>query len=132
MGIHLIKANHSITEGRKPLTTLPQIFPVGLTEAFIQPLDRKAKTKGKMPATVCSIRKPNLLIGGLILKNSSSQSARLASPLRPSPAIDSSLSTFTAHFLFRCESSSVVCFPLSTRGVDSKGSTKVTGSSLTL
>ena len=35
LGIHLIKADHGITEGRERLVTLPQIFPVGLAEAFI-------------------------------------------------------------------------------------------------
>ena len=45
------------------MAMLPQIFPIGLTEAFIQPLDRKVKTKGKMSAMVCDIRKPTLHIG---------------------------------------------------------------------
>ena len=63
LGIHLIKIDHGITEGRQPLAMLPQIFPVGLAEAFIQPLDKKAKTKGKMSAMVRDISKPTLLIG---------------------------------------------------------------------
>ena len=35
LGIHLIKMEYSITERRGPLATLPQIFPIGLAEAFI-------------------------------------------------------------------------------------------------
>ena len=63
MGIHLIKASHDIKEGKEPLTTLSHIFPIGLAEAFIQPLDRKAKMKENMSATVHNIRKPTLRIG---------------------------------------------------------------------
>ena len=49
--------------GREPLATLPHIFPVDLAEAFIQPLDRKTKTKGKMFAMVRDIHKLTLRIG---------------------------------------------------------------------
>ena len=63
LGIHLIKADHGITEGREPLATQPQIFPVGLAKAFIQPLDRKMKKKGNVSATVRDICKPTLCIG---------------------------------------------------------------------
>ena len=62
LGIHLIKANHGITEGWEPLTMLPQIFLVSLVEAFIQPMDRKAKMKRKMSTTVRDIRKSTLRI----------------------------------------------------------------------
>ena len=54
----------------------------------------------------------------------------LASAIRPSPGLDSSLLTLTAHFLLHCEPSSTGCFPLSTRRVDLEGSTEVLGSSL--
>ena len=62
LGFHLIKANHGITEGREPMAMLPQIFPVGLAEAFIQPLDRKTKMKGKLSATIRDICKLTLWI----------------------------------------------------------------------
>ena len=60
--IHLIKVDHSVIERRQPLAMLPQIFPVGLVEVFIQPLDRKTKTNGKLSAMVYNIRKPTLRI----------------------------------------------------------------------
>ena len=62
MEIHLIKANHGIIEGKEPLAMLPQIFPISLAEAFVQPLDRKMKTNGKMSTMVRDICKPTLRI----------------------------------------------------------------------
>ena len=55
----MIKANHSLTEGSEPLTMLPQIFPIGLAETFVQLLDRKTKTKGKLSAMIRNICKPS-------------------------------------------------------------------------
>ena len=100
LGIHLIKANHGIIEGREPLTKLPQFLPIGLTEAFIQPLDRKTKIKGKLSAMIHDIYKLTRWINTWINpKKSFSQLARLASFMRPSLGIDSSLITLTACFL---------------------------------
>ena len=133
LGIHWIKADHGITEGKEPLITLPQIFPVGLAEAFIQPLDRKVKMKGKKPIIVRDIHKSTLRSApGLILKNSSSRPACLASALRPSPGIESSHLMLTASFYFHSEPSLVNCLLLFTQGADSKGSIKVTRSSLAI
>ena len=55
--------DHGIIERMKPLATLPQIFLVGLAKAFIQPLDRKTKMKGKLSTTVRDICQPTLRIG---------------------------------------------------------------------
>ena len=49
--------DHGITKGKEPLTALPQIFPIGLDEASIQPLGKKMKTKWKLSATICDICK---------------------------------------------------------------------------
>ena len=50
--------DHGIPEGREPLTLLPQFLPIGLTEALIQPLDKKTKKKGKLSAMIYDIYKP--------------------------------------------------------------------------
>ena len=62
--IHLIKADHSVTKGGKPLAALPQFLPISFTKTFIQPLDEKTKkkTKGELSTTVHDIRKPTYWI----------------------------------------------------------------------
>ena len=51
--------NYGIAKGGKPLTALPQFLPIGFTETFVQPLDRKAKTKKnrELSTIVCDVRK---------------------------------------------------------------------------
>ena len=56
--IYLIKANHGITKGGKPLTALPQFLPIGFTETFVQPLDGKMKAKRELSTIVCDDHKP--------------------------------------------------------------------------
>ena len=60
LGIHLVKTDHGATKGRETLTMLPQIIPISLAEAFIQPLDKKVKTKRKMRTMVFDIHKPTI------------------------------------------------------------------------
>ena len=131
LGIHLIKANHGITEGREPMAMLPQIFLVCLAEAFIQPSNRKTKVKGKMSATVHDIRKPTFRIGTQVnIKKFLFGTNAPCICHRPSLGIDSSLSMLTTRLLFHCEPSLAGCFPLSTSEAGSEGSIEVTGSSL--
>ena len=56
--IHLIKADHGVAKGEKPLIALPQLLPIGFTEKFVEPLDKKTKMKRELSTTVRDIRKP--------------------------------------------------------------------------
>ena len=129
LGIHLIKENHGITKGRKPLATLPQIFPLSLIVAFIQPLDKKTKMKEKMSTTVYDIRKLTLRICTQVNTKKflfATSALRICHKALPG---DRQVS-FDTHSPLPFALRTLVHFPFSTWGTDSEGSIKVTGSSL--